>query len=229
METLGGRLWTIRNHRGLTLQGLAEHVDCSAGFLSKVERNESGLSLDMAVKLAQALNVRVGVLVGAEPLVGDLFTSYLRALSAKEKFTIETMPPEERMAMVVRWMGRTFPELYSQAQIARQMGITPDHLNEVLEGRQEFGGSTFLERLVAVTGIPSEFFGWGFYPGVTPSGQLPPALATYGPVLEEAAVVGIPPQFLRKLIQAWHEYGIGSAVGQDQLALAMQVLGRMQV
>lgn len=56
------QLW--RKHRGLTLQALAEAVDCSRQMLSMVERGRAKPSTDLLARLASALAVDMDDLHG---------------------------------------------------------------------------------------------------------------------------------------------------------------------
>lgn len=223
---LGERLRMLRTNRKMTLQGLAEKADCSVPLISKVERNESGISVDTALKLARALNVKVGVLLGEDPLPAELFTEYLRSLSSDERFEVETKLLADRIAFVLRWLGGLDPVRYSLVRIAKRLDVAPQTLSALLEDRSDLGSEVLLDRLVELTGIPKEFFTWGFYPGVTVSRQLTPVYTRYGQVIEEAANAGIPPEFLRDLIRSIRKHGLYSAIGLDELSRVIQVLGR---
>ncbi|TSE26109.1 putative HTH-type transcriptional regulator [Tepidimonas sediminis] len=51
------RLW--REHRGLTLQALAERVGCTRQMLSMIERGKAAPSADLLARLAAALDVEM--------------------------------------------------------------------------------------------------------------------------------------------------------------------------
>lgn len=51
------RLW--REHRGLTLQALAERVGCTRQMLSMIERGKASPSADLLTRLAAALGVEI--------------------------------------------------------------------------------------------------------------------------------------------------------------------------
>lgn len=52
-----------RKHRGMTLVQLGERAGCGSGHLSRIETGERGGTVDLWVKLADALNVSVEDLI----------------------------------------------------------------------------------------------------------------------------------------------------------------------
>ena len=63
--TLGADLRALRRSRGMTLQGLADAVGRSVGWLSQVERDLSTPSIDDLRELARALDVSISSLFRA--------------------------------------------------------------------------------------------------------------------------------------------------------------------
>lgn len=61
---LAGRLTLIRHRRRLTLEDLARQSGLTKSYLSKVERGISAPSIATAVKLARALDLGIGELLG---------------------------------------------------------------------------------------------------------------------------------------------------------------------
>lgn len=63
METtigiIGQRIKELRLERRLTLEEVAERSDCSAGFLSQLERNRAAPSISMLYSIARALGVSI--------------------------------------------------------------------------------------------------------------------------------------------------------------------------
>ena len=60
MQTsLGGALRAARIQAGLTLEGLAEATELSAGFLSRLERDQASTSVSNLIRLATVLGVRL--------------------------------------------------------------------------------------------------------------------------------------------------------------------------
>ena len=69
--SVGDRIAFHRGRRGLTQRVLAQLVGRSEDWLSKVERNERDLRLDVLTEVAHALRVNVGDLLGQPVLVED--------------------------------------------------------------------------------------------------------------------------------------------------------------
>jgi transcriptional regulator with XRE-family HTH domain len=65
---MGARLKALRVAAGLTQEGLARKADVGTDAVRKWETGRRTPGLDMAVKLAEALGVTVGVLAGTEPM-----------------------------------------------------------------------------------------------------------------------------------------------------------------
>ena len=67
MNTVGGRIRTLRLERGMTLPTLAEKSDLSKGLLSKLENSDApNPSLDTLHKIAKALDVTLSDLLETE-------------------------------------------------------------------------------------------------------------------------------------------------------------------
>ncbi len=63
METskklLGSRIKSIREAKGLTQEGLAEKMDINTVYLSNIERGVANPTLDMLIKLTDALEIEM--------------------------------------------------------------------------------------------------------------------------------------------------------------------------
>lgn len=68
----GLRTRDLRRRRGLTLDQLASRAGLSTGHLSRFERGEKSLSLAALLRLAEALETSVGILLGEEMDAGDI-------------------------------------------------------------------------------------------------------------------------------------------------------------
>ncbi|MBI4602937.1 MAG: helix-turn-helix transcriptional regulator [Planctomycetes bacterium] len=64
--TFGSRLRTLRKGKGLTLDALEELSGVSKGFLSKIEAGKASPSVEVARRIARALEVSVSDLLGEE-------------------------------------------------------------------------------------------------------------------------------------------------------------------
>ena len=64
METLAARIKSSRKMRGLTQQQLANKLDIDQGFISRLERDEKGITIDLLNRLAKLLDVPLAYLLG---------------------------------------------------------------------------------------------------------------------------------------------------------------------
>ena len=63
--SFGADLRALRKNRGLTLEALANELDCSVGWLSQVERDISNPDKNDRARLAKALNVPMSLFAAA--------------------------------------------------------------------------------------------------------------------------------------------------------------------
>ena len=66
-ETVGQRLQYIRTNKGLTLDQLAERVGISKSFLWEVEHDNSGISGEKLLRVANALSASLDFILRGEP------------------------------------------------------------------------------------------------------------------------------------------------------------------
>ena len=78
-QTLGADLRALRKARGFTLQGLAEALDRSVGWLSQVERDLSDPNPDDLNAMAQVLDVSVSSLLRTRAAADDEVGYIVRA------------------------------------------------------------------------------------------------------------------------------------------------------
>lgn len=64
METLAARIKSSRKMRGLTQQQLADKLDIDQGFISRLERGEKGITIDLLNRLAKLLDVPLSYILG---------------------------------------------------------------------------------------------------------------------------------------------------------------------
>ena len=64
METLAARIKSSRKMRGLTQQQLADKLAIDQGFISRLERGEKGVTIDLLNRLAKLLDVPLSYLLG---------------------------------------------------------------------------------------------------------------------------------------------------------------------
>jgi transcriptional regulator with XRE-family HTH domain len=66
MATVGERIKEVREARGWTQEKLADESKVSRGFLSEVEKHGKNISLDLLLRIANALGASVGYLATGE-------------------------------------------------------------------------------------------------------------------------------------------------------------------
>lgn len=59
MQPVGEQIRDLRKIRGLTLQGLADKIGRSVGYVSQIERNLSNVSIPVLTEIAGALDVNI--------------------------------------------------------------------------------------------------------------------------------------------------------------------------
>lgn len=65
----GGRIAQIRKENGLSREEPGKKVGTSAAIIGRYERNDTKPSIEIATKIAQALNVSLGYLAGNSSLI----------------------------------------------------------------------------------------------------------------------------------------------------------------
>lgn len=66
MATVGDRIRKVREAKGWTQEKLADESKVSRGFLSEVEKRGKNISLDLLLRIANALGASVGYLATGE-------------------------------------------------------------------------------------------------------------------------------------------------------------------
>lgn len=92
-EIIGRKIQTIRKQRELTQEELAEKLNVSIVFLSRVERGKVKISLPRLIQIANVLNVSLGNLLVENTIinVGDMeyvtaeFEELLKKCSRKQQ------------------------------------------------------------------------------------------------------------------------------------------------
>lgn len=65
-KSFGKQLQKYRERAGYSQEALAEKIECSTIFISYIERGEKSPSLDTLVKLANALDISIDILLGKD-------------------------------------------------------------------------------------------------------------------------------------------------------------------
>jgi transcriptional regulator with XRE-family HTH domain len=87
--TLGAALREARIRAGLTLEGLAEATELSAGFLSRLERDQASTSVSNLIRLATVLGVRLDRLVPTRTSAPEPSGYTLRRAGDSENFSAD--------------------------------------------------------------------------------------------------------------------------------------------
>ena len=91
--TMGNRIKEARKNQKLTQEQLAERLDVSVEFVGQIERGLKLPSMQVFVKLIEALNVSADYLLRDSVSTGQLFGE--NALGRK----IENLKPKQRIAL----------------------------------------------------------------------------------------------------------------------------------
>lgn len=111
---VGQKIRALRTEAGVTLPDLAEKAGVSKGFLSQLENDEkANVSLDTLAKIAKALGVTVGGLLGLE------------AARAKQQTPEETDPALEKYIQKRQAAGKPIPPdvLRSLCSLKERRGV----------------------------------------------------------------------------------------------------------
>lgn len=89
-NVIGRRIRNIRIEKGLTQEELADKIDISIAFLSRVERGTSKINLKRLTQIAELLNVSPGYLltgsnVSSKDYLRDDFKQVLDRCSPKQQ------------------------------------------------------------------------------------------------------------------------------------------------
>lgn len=86
---IGTQIRVARQNKGLTQEMLAQQADCSAAFISNLERGMKCASVDMLVELAMCLDVTVDQFLRGNQSADEV--TYAREIHG----LLEKYPPEE--------------------------------------------------------------------------------------------------------------------------------------
>ena len=145
---IGPRTRYLRHQRGLTLEGLAAATGLTPSFLSKVERGASVPSISTALRLARALDVSVGQLMGKAEDAGVVCLlrrserrSFMRGGAAPADDDYEPLAPGRAVKAMEPFIMRPPAEFEPDRMPSTHMG---EEFMFVLQGRVEldFGDRT---------------------------------------------------------------------------------------
>lgn len=91
--TMGDRIKEARKKKGLTQEQLAERLDVSVEFVGQIERGLKLPSMNVFIKLIEALNVSADYLLRDSVSTGQLFGD--NAIGRK----VEKLTPKQRIAL----------------------------------------------------------------------------------------------------------------------------------
>ena len=141
MQTsLGAALRDARVRSGLTLEALADATELSAGFLSRLERDQASTSVSNLIRLATVLGVRIDRLLPAEGKVPEPTGYTLRRAGDSEGFSAGDYR-YKALAGGLPHLAMSAFELFYPPGRGEELGYY-DHEGEevlyVLEGRLDF-------------------------------------------------------------------------------------------
>lgn len=206
--TPGDRLVHLRSQRSLSGRELAARVGVPYQELLALENGaRRDPPPDVIRRLADFFHTTAEfILNGTVPSPAVLRASFFRyydSLSAPERQALKFAPIEARIEAVLNFMADAFPTLFERAQVAAQLGYTPQALEDVLRGAAPLY-SPLLKRLIALVGLPQDFIVRGDFFGGAESAHStidPDRLNQYYEVVQEAVSLGISPATLRKAIR----------------------------
>jgi transcriptional regulator with XRE-family HTH domain len=88
---IGGKITTLRESLGLSLDDLAERSGCDATAIARLESGEYAPSLTPLIKLTRALGVRLGTLLDDETELGPIVTRHGDAEAISRLRDLETV------------------------------------------------------------------------------------------------------------------------------------------
>lgn len=87
---IGGKITTLRESLGLSVEELAERSGCEASTIERLESGEVAPSLTPLIKLTRALGVRLGTLLDDESELGPIVTRRDQAEQVTRIKSLET-------------------------------------------------------------------------------------------------------------------------------------------
>jgi transcriptional regulator with XRE-family HTH domain len=205
---MGNRISHLRTVRRLSVRELAAlsglpYADLIA--LEQGRRREP--SPELVRRLADLFHTTGDYLMhGTEPSAAHLRAGFLRAyesLEAAERQRLKFAPIQERVAVALRFLEQSYPDLLHRSAVAARLGYTPQALDDVLGGTAPLE-SHLLQLLAKLLGLTRHFFVRGdLFGGVVDkeAGVDPNRLNEYYQVVQEAIAAGVSPDTLRKAIQ----------------------------
>ncbi len=87
---IGGKITTLRESHGLSVEELAERSGCEASTIARLESGDVAPSLTPLIKLTRALGVRLGTLLDDETELGPIVTRHDAAAKVARLKSLET-------------------------------------------------------------------------------------------------------------------------------------------
>jgi transcriptional regulator with XRE-family HTH domain len=87
---LGGKIATVRDSLGISVEELAERSGCEVGLIRRIEAGELSPSLAPLIKIARALGVRLGTLLDDATGLGPVVTRRDQAEGVARLKSLET-------------------------------------------------------------------------------------------------------------------------------------------
>jgi transcriptional regulator with XRE-family HTH domain len=125
-QSLGDRIRTIRQGKGITQERLAELIGKTTEHMSFIERGERNPSFEVLIDLANALDVTLSYLLDIEAVGHETTTKIPAPIPVPQTLTDPIQEPikskDERKTDLER-MQESFKEIKSLQQLANEYGI----------------------------------------------------------------------------------------------------------
>lgn len=219
-STMGERLAWARNQQGMILQQVSDKSGLAIGYISQLEKGAKvNPTIDALGRLARALGVSVAFILGevhAPPFddrssmlisgqawtISQRFSRFYESLTIAQKDQILLESVEQRFARVVAFLCDEFPNVFTRAVVAYQLGLSVRALNDILDRNCEVG-YLVLPQTVSITGIPMTFFARGQMETIAMD-VTPAQMIQYAEAIGMAAGANITPEQLLCLIRTFH-------------------------
>jgi transcriptional regulator with XRE-family HTH domain len=189
--TRGQRLVRLRRQKGVEQRAAADSIGVGAPYLSLLENDKKGRSVDRVRPVLGKAAEYYGVM--AEYLLAESPQQYIAAFVRE----LETLPPTfgGRLAIVLEELQLRWGEEFGLDRVAMRMGTTADVLNGYMSDTVSVTDSA-AEQLSAVTGAPLKWL-------VPRQGSPPDPAAPFQHAVRLAVENGMQPNELETLIQVW--------------------------
>ena len=107
-SSVGGEIREVRKARGLTLADLGERVGCSAAYLSRIERGDTRINVDLLERIGEALHVDPKWFFPTRDGDGELERSYVVRAANRRPMSELYSRPFERVGFLDELISSSF-------------------------------------------------------------------------------------------------------------------------